>query len=195
MSKKIKAKKVAGGAIHTDELADELCARIALGGSLRKICSRDGMPSLRLVFQWRKERADFHARLEAARELRAESRAERVDEILEELKAGAIDAHAARVMVDAIKWQAACEAPKRFSEKRELNVNTNENHLRLTIQNTAEWIERLLGAGEERAPPTGGSTAPASATRSLGRRPSMCLPKVYLARRTRSALACTVARA
>jgi hypothetical protein len=51
-----------------------------------------------------------------ARESRADARFEAIDAVLGALKQGQIDPAAARVMIDAIKWQCAHEKPARYTE-------------------------------------------------------------------------------
>jgi hypothetical protein len=51
-----------------------------------------------------------------ARESRADARFEAIDSVLGALEQGQIDPAAARVMIDAIKWQCAHEKPARYGE-------------------------------------------------------------------------------
>ncbi|RRU17834.1 hypothetical protein EGJ34_06760 [Stenotrophomonas sp. 278] len=55
-----------------------------------------------------------------ARASRADARFERLDEIMEEVRTGKLDPSAARVMMDAIKWQSGKENAKRYGEKLQL---------------------------------------------------------------------------
>jgi hypothetical protein len=55
-----------------------------------------------------------------AREIRADARFERVDQVIEDMRAGVVDAQQARVEIDAIKWQAAKEAPSRYGDRLEV---------------------------------------------------------------------------
>jgi hypothetical protein len=54
-----------------------------------------------------------------AREHRAEARADRIDDYIEQLLTGKLDANVARVAIDAEKWQASKEQPKRFGDRTE----------------------------------------------------------------------------
>ena len=52
-----------------------------------------------------------------AREARADSRAESIDELVQATLNGEVDPNAARVALDARKWLAARESPKRYGDK------------------------------------------------------------------------------
>lgn len=56
---------------------------------------------------------EYYAR---ARECRADTRFESVDQITNELRSGLIDHNQARVMIDAIKWQTGKEKPKIYGD-------------------------------------------------------------------------------
>jgi hypothetical protein len=58
-----------------------------------------------------------------AREERADHRAEKIDEIAELTLQGRIDPLAARAAIDAQKWLAAKEMPRRYGDH--LNVEAN----------------------------------------------------------------------
>ncbi len=66
---------------YTEEVADIICERIALGESLRRICADDAaMPSQSTVYKWLKENVSFSEQYAHARTMQAETM---VDEILE----------------------------------------------------------------------------------------------------------------
>jgi len=44
-------------------------------------------------------------------------RADQLDEIIFEVKSGTLEAHAARVVIDTIKWQCSKERPKVYGDK------------------------------------------------------------------------------
>lgn len=94
------------------QLAREICARLAEGEPLTKICSEPEMPSLGVVYTWRAARADFAGQLRLAREVRAERLCDEGWEI-----ACAVTpetAHATRVKLGQLRWMTAYLAPRRF---------------------------------------------------------------------------------
>ena len=54
---------------YTEQLADEICERIANGETLRAICRDDHMPCWGTVYNWRDENESFAARIARARDM------------------------------------------------------------------------------------------------------------------------------
>jgi len=53
---------------YTQEIADEICERLAEGEPLRQICRDERMPAWRTVYAWKAANAEFDARIACARE-------------------------------------------------------------------------------------------------------------------------------
>lgn len=115
-------------------LADTLCERIALGESLRAICSADGMPSMSFVFSWLSDDEKFAEQYARAREAQAEAFADEIVAIADEppdvvpVKGGEegeeqgvqLDSAAIarqRLRIDARKWVASKLKPKKYGDK------------------------------------------------------------------------------
>ena len=69
------------GSKYTEEIAEEICALVADGVNLRRVCRMDGMPSWRTVYNWVVERPDFASRLAHARDIGYDALAEEALEI------------------------------------------------------------------------------------------------------------------
>lgn len=69
MAKNAEPKQKGRPSTYTQEVADEICERIANGEPLRQICRDDKMPPWRTVYEWQAAHADFFARIAHAREL------------------------------------------------------------------------------------------------------------------------------
>ena len=54
---------------YTDELADEICARLANGEPLKRICADPHMPDFVTVWRWERDKEPFRNLLARAREL------------------------------------------------------------------------------------------------------------------------------
>ena len=110
--------------IYSDKLRVKLCSHIADGESLRKVCTRDDMPSIETVRQWLgdKNKADFLAQYTRAREEQADWYA---DEIIEQAdKAFDKDsAAAAKIKVDARIWVASKLKPRRYGNQVDITTN------------------------------------------------------------------------
>jgi hypothetical protein len=127
----------------TEELFVTICERVANGSSLLKISKEEGMPSRDRMERWIDANEERRKAYEWSRQARAEHRVEMIDGIVAKLNAGTIDPNAARVMIEAIRWQAAKEKPRRFGDKiqHETDVVINGE---ITIQHVRDGILRKL---------------------------------------------------
>lgn len=122
--------------LYSLEIALEICDRIADGESLVKICSDPKMPKKTAVYEWllrHKEFADIYAR---AREDQADTLADEIHAISDELPQQIVDDKGKtrydsayvqwqKNRVDARKWVAAKLKPKKYSD-RIAHVGDNE---------------------------------------------------------------------
>lgn len=119
--------------IFTDGLADELCAQIAEGLSLRSICRKDEMPGLRTVMTWLREKEAFRQQYAAARDAQADALFEEAFDIADDAsndwmkregKDGQLSwvengetIQRSRLRVDLRKWAAGKLAPKKYGDR------------------------------------------------------------------------------
>ena len=149
--------------LYSLEIALEICDRIADGESLVKICSDAKMPKKTAVYEWllrHKEFADIYAR---AREDQADTLADEIHAIADELPQQVVDekGNATRYdsayvqwqknRVDARKWVAAKLKPKKYSDRiahvgdneaDSININVNifdEMIKNLELKRQAKW--------------------------------------------------------
>jgi hypothetical protein len=113
---KPKAKgKVGRPSLYSDRLAENICARIADGESLRTICVDEGYPDRGTVLRWLEQHADFASIYARAREAQADAMDE---EILEAARACTAESAAAdRVKIAAFQWRAERLKPKAYGSK------------------------------------------------------------------------------
>ena len=132
-------KKMGRPSIFTGKLADQICARIAEGNSLRKVCAADDMPNIVTVIAWCREKPEFSKQYDRACVDRGNHLAEEALEIADETpetepvrdKEGNIidmKLHSAYVTwqknrVDARRWFASKMSPKRFGDKVQTEVS------------------------------------------------------------------------
>lgn len=112
----------------TPELANEICARLSDGMSLRRVCEADDMPDRRTVFRWLNDNDDFSHQYARAKEEAADSLADDIEDIADGTLKGKYDPQAARVAVDAKKWIASKLKPKRYGDKLDLTGEQTINH-------------------------------------------------------------------
>lgn len=116
----VKAKEGRGRpSAYTDAIADAICERIATGESLTAICADDGMPHQATVFRWLADPrySDFRDRYACAREAQGDTKFDQVGDMAHMAVRGQVEPQAAKVFIDAIKWQAAKLAPKKYGDK------------------------------------------------------------------------------
>lgn len=102
----------------TMDIAEELCARIAQGNSLSKVCEADDMPTVACIYKWfgkYPELVELYAR---AKEDSADADQDRLDQIAEKVLTGEYEPQQARVAADIIKWSASKKRPKKYGDRQ-----------------------------------------------------------------------------
>lgn len=102
---------------YTAELGDVICARLAGGESLKKITDEAGMPSRVTVYSWLRTQEEFLNNYTRARDDQADSLADDLEDIAEQVISGTLDPNAARVAGDLKKWSASKLKPKKYGDK------------------------------------------------------------------------------
>lgn len=110
-----KPKKKGRPTTFTQQLADQICERMANGETLRAVC-RDIGTQHSTVIEWTFNNKPFSDQYAQARQKQADSYA---DMILDEAF-NSHDAQIGRLRVDALKWVASKLAPKRYGDKVEV---------------------------------------------------------------------------
>lgn len=110
---------------YTEEMADKICDLVAGGSNLTKIGQMDDMPCRDTIYKWKRENEAFADNYTRARDTRADARADRIDGIIDKVESDELPSDRARVMIDAIKWMAGKEAPKRYGDKVEVEHSGN----------------------------------------------------------------------
>jgi hypothetical protein len=103
----------------TDDLAADICRRLADGETLRAICRDDGLPPERTVRTWAFENEAFAPRYARARELGYQTMFEQILEIADNPEADAATVNRDRLKIDARKWMLAKALPKLYGDKLE----------------------------------------------------------------------------
>lgn len=138
---------------YSDEIAAQICSRLAGGESLRAICDDVDMPSREAVRLWLADErhSAFLAQYARAREEQADHYADEIIEIADDGRRDySVDEDGvetvnhdhiarARLRVDARKWKASKLAPKKYGDKVE------HDHGGVTVN--------ILRQGKAEAPP------------------------------------------
>ena len=70
--------------LYTEELANEICVRLGLGESLRKICLDERIPSMATVMTWLSRKPEFLEQYTRAREIQAETQFDELIDIVDQ---------------------------------------------------------------------------------------------------------------
>ena len=120
-------------AYAVDEVVDiqeRVIAEIQTGRSLRQVCKEEGMPDFRTVQRWIVSDGSFAVKYARARMAQADTLFDRMEEVEEQVSAGTMDSHAARVVLDSMRWRAAKLAPKVYGDR--LDVSVSDNRISIT---------------------------------------------------------------
>ena len=106
---------------YTKAIADELCAYLSMGESLRTACEHEGMPSVKTVFNWFRVHEDFLQQYTRAKEEAADWMAEDILDISDNAPTKTNnDIQKAKLRVDTRKFLMAKMKPKRYGDKLDL---------------------------------------------------------------------------
>lgn len=122
----------------TQELADDICALLAEGKSMRTVCHDDGMPSMSSVFKWLRENDEFSQQYTRAKAESADAMVEEMNDIADDgtndwmekfdkdgnnigWQLNGEHVQRSKLRIETRKWLAAKLKPKKYSEKLDLN--------------------------------------------------------------------------
>ena len=145
-----------------DDLFNKICCDIGTGLSVHKACLKhsakfqDFYPLL--------SRDDLAEKYARAREARSDVRVDAMDDLMDEIKSGAVDPNAGRVLMDGIKWMAGKEKPKKYGDKpnTEVTINNHDNRtltvneafLRTLTNDQLQALAKMTGAADIKQPLT-----------------------------------------
>lgn len=102
---------------YTEAMADDICARIACGESMRAISFDPVMPAMSTLFKWLREHQEFSEQYARAKEESGDVDAERIEDVAKDVLDGKVDPASGRVAIDAFKWTASKKRPKKYGDK------------------------------------------------------------------------------
>ena len=90
----------------------------------------DGMPDHTTVIRWMRDDASLATRYARARMAQADVLFDRMEAVEEAVSAGTMDSHAARVVLDSMRWRASKLAPKVYGDR--LDVSVSDSRISIT---------------------------------------------------------------
>ena len=129
---------------YSDQIAAQICTRIANGEALRQICMEEGMPVQSTVYLWLTKNPTFSEMYARAREDQADTLADEIQAIADEMPMEITDEKGVsrfdsayinwmRLRVDSRKWVAAKLKPRKYGDRVELAGDKN-NPLHINAQ-------------------------------------------------------------
>lgn len=147
--------------LYRDDVAAEICDRLAKGESLVSICADETsgwLPSQTTVYRWLDESAEFRERYARARELQAETFVDEIVSIADQPNARTTtdgEVHLSdpvrdRLRMDARKWVASKLAPKKYGEKITQEVTGADGEPFTDPLAAAARLAAILAGAEQR---------------------------------------------
>jgi len=118
---------------YTEELADNICAQLSDGASLRTTCLSDDMPDKSTVFRWLRTHEEFRDQYARAKEESADALTDEMLDIADDGSNDWMKRHGkedeeywvangehiqrSRVRIDVRKWIASKLKPKKYGDK------------------------------------------------------------------------------
>jgi len=112
-------------------IGEKVCEHIASGLSMTKACDAVNVNPT-TPYDWFAKSPQLAEKYARAVAVRADRKADRVDELAEKCAAGEVDPQAARVAIDAHKWTASKLAPKKYGDRIQSDIDMQ---VTVTVQN------------------------------------------------------------
>ena len=108
------------------KLCEEICDEIANGKNIIKILeSKEEYPSWPTFRRWKNEHEELRTLYVNSQQDKGIALENEIDDTMQFVKEGTIDASTANVLIQTLKWKMAKFYPKMFGDKIEVDQNTN----------------------------------------------------------------------
>ncbi len=139
---------------YTQRIANDICEYIVEGMTLQEALNKVGFlaPSITTVFRWLELYPEFRERYERARQLQADSHADRMLEMARTVIANPQTATAHRVAVDILKWQAEVRNKGKYGKAID-EAGRNKPLDPAKLRSEIKRLEQELGVAESKVKP------------------------------------------
>jgi hypothetical protein len=134
--------------IYSPEIADKVCAAIACGDSVEKICQAVDMPGERTVYEWLIRYPEFLIKYDLAKEKQMEIFANQIIDLADKCSPNNDAAAKAKLQIEARKWVMGKLKPKKYGDNMTIKGDA-DNPIQLTL---ATALDARIAAA--RAAPT-----------------------------------------
>lgn len=108
-----------------ETVIEQIMSQLETGKSLVQVCKQDNMPDRETVSRWMRDEPGFAARYAHARAMQADTLFAEMASIEDKVTVGSMDSHAARVVLDSMRWRASKLAPKVYGDRLDVSVSDN----------------------------------------------------------------------
>ena len=108
--------------VYSEKVADEICKRLALGESLRRICMDDHLPERTTVWKWGNANPSFAQQLHEARLQQAESYFDELQDITDDVREDRDAIAKAKLRADVRKFSLARMNRAKYGDRQDLNI-------------------------------------------------------------------------
>jgi hypothetical protein len=136
---------------YTTEIGDKICAKLAGGKSLKRICEQKDMPSRQTVYTWLRTNQEFLDNYTRAKDDSADALADDIEDIARKVLTKEYDPNAARVAVDAKKWVASKLKPKKYGDKLDLTTGNEKLNRGMSDAELNAILARAAGTAPDQA--------------------------------------------
>jgi hypothetical protein len=123
---------------YSFEKVTSICEMLSNGEKLKDVLSHHQIVRS-TFFKWKRENKEFSDLYVKIAQDKGELCIEEIDQTIEDLKNGVIDASTANVIIQTLKWKAAKFYPKMFGDSSKVDVTTNGESINKPL--TAEEIK------------------------------------------------------
>ena len=148
MTKQRQKRKRHGACKFTPGLGEKICAALAAGQSILAIARDEGMPPESTIRRWGRNSKwsseEFVAEYAHAREDNADHHFDRLQEIEARLEQEDIDPHAARVLLDSMKWRLAKQLPRSYGDRTRMDMTASLDVTTRVSDHCPEWMRKAI---------------------------------------------------
>ena len=106
------------GVPYSQELADDICARIARGETVRAMCrEHTGYPNQASIYEWLRKYPQFEADYSRARANAAEAEYEAMIELERQIMAGEVEPKAGRAVLSSMQWRMSKTCARKYGDR------------------------------------------------------------------------------
>jgi hypothetical protein len=130
---------------YSDELAADICLRIANGRSVNSICTDADMPSKTSIYEWLNKHSQFTDMYREAVNQRADFHFDEMLDIADDVIPETAEVARAKLRIDTRKWVISRMNPRKYGDKADGSE---------ADEDTAQPIEVVVNVRDARKPDT-----------------------------------------